>query len=117
NKNFSTGLYLEYKPDSFSVIKLNESAGYAKGGFYNNAAFETIEQKTSSFINKGTSSGSGNNASAWLNGTINYTRRLGFNGRNISVDFSNRLNTNMGNYYNIYNNTYFTDSGFNLFQN
>ena len=117
NKNLSTGLYLEYKPDSFSVIKLNESAGYATSRLANNAAFQTIEQKTGAFINNGTSVGNNNNTSAWLNGTINYERRLGFSGRNISVDISNRLNTDRGNYYNIYNNNYFTDSSFELFQN
>jgi hypothetical protein len=118
NKNFNTGLYLEYKPDSFSVIKLNESAGYAASNLANNAIFKTIEQKTAGFINinNGTSSANVNNASAWLNGTINYERRLGFNGRNISVDFSNRLNTNSGTYYNTYNN-YFTDSSFDFIQN
>lgn len=117
NRTINTGLYLEYKPDSFSLIKLNESAGYATGTVVNNTAFETIEQKTGAFINNGTSSGNNNNTSAWLNGTINYDRRLGLNGRNISIDFSNRLNTDRGNYYNIYNNNYFTDSSFDLFQN
>lgn len=115
SKSVNTGLYIEYKPDSFSVIKVNESAGFGKSNFDNGSLFETRSQNHY-FINNGTSSAVGDNTASWLYGNISYNRRLGYNGRNINIDFSNRLNNNEGLLYNTYINLYYTDSSFDLYQ-
>ena len=117
NNNFNTGIYLEYKPDSFSVIKINESAGYARSVSDNNNSFETVESKAIALINNGTSYTSGSSDASWLSGNINYFRRLSFNGRNFNVNLSNRLSKSGGDYYNIYNNNYCKDSNLYLSQN
>lgn len=116
-RNLSTGVYMEYKPDSFSVIKINESAGYARSVSDNNNSFETVESKAIALINNGTSSTSGSADASWLSGNINYFRRLSFNGRSFNINLSNRLSKSDGDYYNIYNNNYYKDSSSYLSQN
>ena len=117
SRNLNAGLYLEYKLDSFTLIKVNQHTGFAKNNFSNGASSQTKTGEYGYSINDGLSSASGNNAHAWLNGNINYNRKLGSNGRNLNVDFTNRVNGGEALIYNKYNNTYYTDSTYETLQN
>jgi hypothetical protein len=117
-KSINAGLYLEYKPDSFSVIKINEYAGYSKNVFVNAAAFETLLAQSDHTLNKGNSTSSSNTSTPWVNGNASYIRRLGYNGRNLSIDLSNRINSYDARVYNVFNNIYYpADSSYSLLQN
>lgn len=116
NNSISAGLYLEYKPDSFSVIKINQTAGFSESSNNSNAHYTTSGTDQFSLINKGNSELSGNSNNKWLNGSINYNRRLSASGRNMHVEVANRFNSADGLQYSFYNNSY-ADTALNALQN
>ena len=106
NRNIGAGLYVEYRPDSFSVVKINQSAGFSADNSSSNAVFTTSGTDKTTIINEGSSSLNGNNKSKWLNGSINYNRRLAANGRSFNFELANRLNTGNGRLFSLYHNIY-----------
>ena len=111
-KNLYSGLYFEYKPDSFTFIRFNESAGF------NSNNYNSFSEFNSALLggyksNNGSNKINGLSKTPYLNGQISVNRRLNSAGRNIFLNFSNSANNNrVMSYNNFINNFYPADSTF-----
>ncbi|HXL55003.1 MAG TPA: outer membrane beta-barrel protein, partial [Chitinophagaceae bacterium] len=105
-KNIYGGLYFEYKPDTFTLIRFNESAGYTNNSYQSFSAFNSTAFNGYK-INKGFNQSSGLSKVPVLNGQVNYYHRLSNSGRNIFLNFSNNINSNQTNTYNSFNNYFY----------
>ena len=106
NKSLSGGVYFEYKPDSSTFLRLNESAGYydninSYSALFNSSAFNDYK------INSGNNESSGSSKAAFLNGQVSYGRKLNNSGRNIFVNIYNSVNNNNGTAKRIFNNYFY----------
>jgi hypothetical protein len=106
NRNLYGGLYFEYKPDTLSFFRFNESINLRNNSFsslsqFNTAAFNNYK------INEGHNGNSNSSKSPSLNGQISYNRRLSATGRNLFVSFSNNINNNNIVVYNNSNNYFY----------
>lgn len=108
SKNIFAGLYFEYRPDSATVIRFNESSGINYNGFTSFTQFNTTSLNDDK-INEGKIENNGSSESPFLNGQISYNRKLNAEGRNIFINFSNAINSNScGSYNNFINDLFST---------
>jgi len=106
NKNMYGGLYFEYKPDTLTVIRFNESIGYSNNSYHSASSFNSTAFGGYK-LNTGLSEGSGSSQSPVLNGQVGFNRRLGNSGRNIYLNFSNAINSSQNKAYSYFNNYFY----------
>jgi len=106
NKNLYAGLYFEYKPDSVTLIRFNESMGYGNSSNESFSAFNSTDFNGDK-INQGANENNGFSKTPSLNGQMSYNRRFGNSGRNVFVNFYNNINNSQSNIYNCFNNYFY----------
>jgi len=106
SKNIYSGLYFEYKPDSFSVLRVNESVNYINNNYHFVSDFSTTTFDAYK-ISEGINENNGLSKISSINGQISYNRRLSNSGRNLFIHFSNFLNNGTVALYNNFNNFFF----------
>src|SRR5205823_5642506 len=74
-KSVYGGLYFEYKPDTLTVIRFNESLGYSNNSYHSSSAFNSTAFSGYK-INTGFNEGSGFSQSPALSGQVSYNHRL-----------------------------------------
>ena len=106
SKNISSGFYFEYKPDTLSVLRFNESVNY--NDLRSNSVSKFITTAFNQYkINEGDNKNDRLSATPSLHGQISYNRRLSGSGRNLFFSFSNVSNNNHLTTYNSFNNYFF----------
>lgn len=105
-KTLYGGLYFEYRPDSVSIIRFNESLCYTNNNAHSTSAFTTTTFDMNK-INEGVDENNGSFKTPSLKGQISYNRRLSNSGRNFFVGFSNFYNINTLTLYNNFNNYFY----------
>ncbi|HVX49592.1 MAG TPA: TonB-dependent receptor [Chitinophagaceae bacterium] len=106
SNNMYTGLYFEYRPDTLTFIRFNESAGYNQYRYNSAALFNTTLQDSSKF-NNGDRTYSSNSKSPSVNGQVSYNHRFGNSRRNLFINVNNNINTSKAQLYNISDNYFF----------
>lgn len=82
SKNISSGFYFEYKPDTLSVLRFNESINY--NDLRSNSVSKFITTAFNQYkINEGDNKNDRLSATPSLHGQISYNRRLNGSGRNV----------------------------------
>lgn len=111
-KNVYAGLYFEYKPDTFTLIRFNESAGFSNNSYASSSQFNSA--LISGYkMNNGSNEINGASKTPYLNGQINVSRRLNNTGRNIFLNLSNSANNNqIVSYNNFINYSYPFDTAY-----
>ncbi|HWB25921.1 MAG TPA: TonB-dependent receptor [Chitinophagaceae bacterium] len=106
SNNFYSGLYFEYRPDTLTFVRFNESAGYNRYDYTSNSLFNTSLQDSSKF-NNGNRYYSNTSKSPTVNGQVSYDHRFANSRRNIFINVNNNINTSKAQLYNISNNFFF----------
>jgi hypothetical protein len=106
NKSVYGGLYFEYKPDTLTLIRFNESIGYSDNGYHSTSSFNSTVFSGYK-LNTGFNEGSGSSQSPVLNGQLSFNHRLGNSGRNLYLNFSNAINSSQNNIYSYFNNYFY----------
>ncbi len=106
SNNLYTGLYFEYRPDTLTFVRFNESAGYNKNDYNSSSLFNTNLQDSSKF-NNGNRLYSNATTSPSANGQISYNHRFANSRRNIFINVNNNINTSRAQLYNISDNYFF----------
>jgi hypothetical protein len=109
-KSVYGGLYFEYKPDTLTLIRFNESIGYSNNSYHSSSVFNSTAFSGYK-LNTGLNEGNGSYQSPALNGQVSYSHRLSNSGRNIFLNFSNAINSNQNNIYNYFNNYFYPLNG------
>lgn len=91
SKTVSTGLYCVYKPDSFTVIKVNEAFNVADNGATSETGFHTAGTDGSK-RSDGFNGVQFTSTLPSLSGQISFNRRLTRGGRNLFISISNVSN-------------------------
>ena len=105
-KSLYGGLYFEYKPDTLTLVRFNESIGYSNNSYHSSSTFNSTAFSGYK-LNTGLNEGHGSFQSPALNGQVSYSHRLSKSGRNIFLNFSNAINSNQNDVYNCFNNYFY----------
>lgn len=88
NHNFDGNIRLEWKPDTMTNIMFRPNFGYTKGygfGHYSSINYDVFEElNLVDTVNTNNSHNNSNNHNAWVNGWLQYNRKLNNKGRNIT---------------------------------
>ncbi len=106
SNSLNTGLYFEYRPDTLTFVRFNESMAY-NANQYNSAALFNTNLPDSSKFNNGNRVYSNSAKSPSLNGQVSYNHRFANSRRNLFININNNINTNRADIYNTSNNYFY----------
>lgn len=104
--NIYTGLYFEYRPDTLTVVRFNEGAGFNTYDNHSVASFNT-NLADSTKINSGNRQSISHTNTPNVNGQISYNRRFANSRRNIFISLNNNINNSKSQLYNLSNNSFY----------
>lgn len=103
--NTYAGLYFEYKPDTLTWVKFNESVGYSWYKSASGAVFNTT-LPDSYLLNNGDRENTYSSRTPNANGQVSFSRRFKSR-RSFFLNFNNNINASPSQQYNISNNYFF----------
>ncbi|MEX6688307.1 TonB-dependent receptor [Danxiaibacter flavus] len=107
NNNLYTGIYLEFKPDSLTMVRVNQNAGYNISHYDGASVFNTTLPGGAVKINEGARLSTNKTTVPTSNGQISLNHRFGKTRRNLFMNFWHDINNRQSGSYNQSNN-YFT---------
>ena len=106
SNNYYAGLYFEYRPDTLTLVRFNESVGYNRYSYNSSASFNT-ELADSTKFNDGNRFYNSQTNNPNINGQVTYNHRFANSRRNIFINVNNNINENKADLYNISNNNFY----------
>ena len=120
--NYYAGVYFEYRPDTLTMVRFNQSAGYNNSRNNFNSVFNSTLPGDVKW-NDGNRQTSNHSTIPNFNGQLSINHRFSGSRRNIFFNFYNDVNNNRNNKYNLSNNYFYPvdstdyDIAINQFQN
>ncbi|TDH28519.1 TonB-dependent receptor [Segetibacter sp. 3557_3] len=102
----STGISIDYKPDTLTSIRLNASANLGKSRFSSGAVFSSTLPQAKK-INEGNRENRGESGSPSVNGNISVNRRFKKSRRAVFLQMSNNRNSSINDNFNTSNNYFY----------